>query len=78
MILGTLIALLLTRARPVMRLLLTTGLVLVWATPVVVAVDIWRWMVDYEFGVLNWTLTELHLGDFVHHDWFANPWRASP
>jgi N,N'-diacetylchitobiose transport system permease protein len=48
--------------------------VLVWATPVVVAVDIWRWMVDYEFGVLNWTLTQLHLGNFIRHDWFVSPW----
>ena len=56
-----------------MRLLLTAGLVLVWAMPVVVAVDIWRWMIDYEFGVLNWLLTKLHVGDYFHHDWFANP-----
>jgi N,N'-diacetylchitobiose transport system permease protein len=73
MILGTLIALLLTRlARPV-RVLLTTGLVLVWAMPVVVAVQVWAWMVDFEFGVANWALTELHVGNFNHHDWFANP-----
>jgi N,N'-diacetylchitobiose transport system permease protein len=70
---GTLIALLLTRLGRFMRLLLTTGLVLVWAMPVVVAVNIFRWMVDYEFGVLNWTLTELHFGDFLNKDWFANP-----
>ena len=57
-----------------MRLLLTAGLVFVWATPVVVAVDIWQWMVDFEFGVVNWLLTKLHLGDFNHHDWFENPW----
>jgi N,N'-diacetylchitobiose transport system permease protein len=74
MVLGTLIALLLAKLGPVMRLLLTTGLVLAWAMPVVVAVNLWYWMVDYEFGVLNWTLTELRLGDFTHHDWFANPW----
>jgi N,N'-diacetylchitobiose transport system permease protein len=70
---GTLIALLLARLGRFMRLLLTTGLVLVWATPVVVAVNIFRWMVDFEFGVLNWTLTELHLGDFLNKDWFADP-----
>jgi N,N'-diacetylchitobiose transport system permease protein len=57
-----------------MRVLVTTGLVLVWATPPVVAVNIFAWMVDYEFGVLNWTLTKLHFGDFLQHDWFANPW----
>jgi N,N'-diacetylchitobiose transport system permease protein len=74
MILGTAIALLIARLGRFMRLLLTTGLVLVWATPVVVAVNIWRWMVDYEFGVANWTLTKLHVGNFAHHDWFASNW----
>jgi N,N'-diacetylchitobiose transport system permease protein len=73
MVLGTLIALLLARLGAFMRLLLTTGLVLVWSMPVVVAVNIWYWMVDYEFGVANWTLTKLHVGNFVHHDWFVNP-----
>jgi N,N'-diacetylchitobiose transport system permease protein len=73
MFFGTLIALLLTRLGTFMRLLLTMGLVLVWATPVVVAVNIFRWMVDFEFGVLNWTLTELHIGDFLNKDWFADP-----
>ena len=73
MVCGTLIALLLAQLGRAMRLLLTTGLVLVWAMPVVVAVNIFRWMVDYEFGVLNWTLTKLHLGDFLNKDWFADP-----
>jgi N,N'-diacetylchitobiose transport system permease protein len=73
MVLGTLVALLLTRLGSFLRLLLTTGLVLVWATPVVVSVNVWLWMVDYEFGVLNWTLTKLHIGNYVHHDWFASP-----
>jgi N,N'-diacetylchitobiose transport system permease protein len=73
MVLGTLIALLLVRLGGFMRLLLTTGLVLAWAMPPVVAVNIFYWMVDFEFGVLNWTLTELHLGNFIHHEWFENP-----
>ena len=74
MVLGTAIALLLVQLNSFMRMLLTAGLVFVWATPVVVAVDIWRWMVDPEFGVANWTLTKLHFGNFTHHDWFVNPW----
>ena len=74
MALGTLIALLLAQLGSFMRLLLTAGLIFVWATPVVVAVDIWYWMVDYEFGVANWLLTTLHLGNFNHHDWFVNTW----
>jgi N,N'-diacetylchitobiose transport system permease protein len=74
MVIGTLIALLMAQLGSFMRLLLTVGLIFVWATPVVVAIDIWYWMVDFEFGVVNWLLTYLHLGDFNHHDWFANAW----
>ena len=73
MLFGTLLALLLVKLGRAMRLLVTTGLVLVWAMPVVVAVNIFYWMVDFEFGVLNWTLTELHVGNFIHHEWFENP-----
>jgi N,N'-diacetylchitobiose transport system permease protein len=72
MVFGTLIALLLAQLGSFMRFLLTTGLVLVWAMPVVVAVNIWIWMFDFEFGVVNYLLTELHLGDHLHHDWFEN------
>lgn len=72
MTLGTLIALLLAKLGAAMRLLLTSGLVLVWAMPVVVAVNVWLWMVDYEFGVANYALTKLHLGNFIHHDWFSS------
>jgi N,N'-diacetylchitobiose transport system permease protein len=74
MVLGTAIALLLTRVDRWLRVLLTATLVFVWATPVVVAVDTWRWMIDSEFGVVNWTLTKLHFGNYFHHDWFVNPW----
>jgi N,N'-diacetylchitobiose transport system permease protein len=73
MILGTLVALLLVQLGPFMRFLVTTALVFAWATPVVVAVTVWKWMVDYDFGVFNWVLTELGVGDYFQHDWFANP-----
>jgi N,N'-diacetylchitobiose transport system permease protein len=76
MVLGTLIALLLAQLGAFMRLLITTGLVLVWAMPPVVAVNIWTWMVDYEFGVANWLLAHLGLSYFDHHDWFVNPWEG--
>jgi N,N'-diacetylchitobiose transport system permease protein len=73
-VLGTAIALLLVRVSTVVRYMLTGALVFVWATPVVVAVDVWRWLVDPQFGLLNWLLNELHVGNFVRHDWFVNPW----
>jgi len=40
---------------------------------VIVTVDIWQWMFDYEFGVINYLLTQLHVGNFIHHNWFDNP-----
>ena len=76
MVLGTLIALLLARLGAFMRLLITTALVLAWAMPPVVAVNIWSWMVDYEFGVLNWTLARIGLERYDHHDWFVNPYEG--
>jgi N,N'-diacetylchitobiose transport system permease protein len=73
MVLGTLVALLLRRLGKGMRLLVTAGLVAAWATPVLTAVAIWQWMFDFEFGVANWLLTRLGVGDFVNHNWFDRP-----
>jgi len=70
---STLIALLLLQVSAPIRVLLGSGLVMVWATPVIVAVDIWQWMFDFEFGVINYLLTALHVGNFIHHNWFENP-----
>ena len=50
---------------------LTAGLVLVWAMPVVVAVQVWFWMTNFQNGVLNHVLGTLGLGDYSGHDWFA-------
>jgi len=72
MVLGTLIALLLVQVSSVIRVLLTTGLVLVWAMPPVVAVQVWLWMTNFENGVVNYILTKLHVGDYMQHDWYAS------
>jgi N,N'-diacetylchitobiose transport system permease protein len=73
LIFSTLIALLLLKVSAPIRVLLGSGLVFVWATPVIVAIDIWQWMFDYEFGVINYLLTKLNFGNFIHHNWFENP-----
>lgn len=72
-VLSTLISLLLLRVRQAIRVLIASALVFVWATPVIVTVDIWQWMFDYEFGVINYLLTQLHAGSYIHHNWFDNP-----
>ena len=72
-VLGTLLALLLVRVSWIVRTLLTVALVLVWSMPVVVAVQVWFWMTNYQNGVLNYVLTQLHLGDYFQHDWYGTP-----
>ena len=71
MVIGTLLALLLVRVSTVVRVLLSSGLVLVWSMPVVVAVQIWYWMTNYQNGVVNYALTKLGFGNYFQHDWLA-------
>ncbi|MDQ1475803.1 MAG: N,N-diacetylchitobiose transport system permease protein [Actinomycetota bacterium] len=68
---GTLIALLLVRVSGWVRILVTSGLVLVWAMPQVVAVQVWYWMTNFQNGVVNYVLTTLHVGNYFEHDWYA-------
>jgi N,N'-diacetylchitobiose transport system permease protein len=70
---GTLIALLLVRLWTAVRILLTVGLILVWAMPPVVAVQVWIWMTNVQNGVLNYVLTQLHVGNYDGHNWFGDP-----
>jgi N,N'-diacetylchitobiose transport system permease protein len=70
-VLGTLLALLLTKVSTWVRLLLTSGLVLVWAMPAVVAVQVFYWMTNFQNGIVNYVLTKLHVGDYFQHDWYA-------
>jgi N,N'-diacetylchitobiose transport system permease protein len=69
---GTLLALLLTKVSSFVRVLLTAALVLAWAMPPVVAVQVWIWMTNPENGVLNYVLTKLHVGDYSQHDWLGS------
>jgi N,N'-diacetylchitobiose transport system permease protein len=73
MVIGTLLALLLVRISTWVRILLTAGLVLVWAMPQVVAVQVWTWMTNSENGVVNYILTELHFGNYFQHNWYVSP-----
>jgi N,N'-diacetylchitobiose transport system permease protein len=76
MILGTAIGVLLTKVSKVIRLALSVVLILVWATPQVVGITIWNWLFDEQSGVVNYTLTKLHLGNFTNHDWFTSSWQG--
>jgi len=67
------IALLLQRLGNRMRLLLSISMVLAWATPTVTATQVWQWLFDRDFGVVNWVLTSLRLGNFTQHSWLSDP-----
>jgi N,N'-diacetylchitobiose transport system permease protein len=69
--LGMLLALLLVRVSAFVRVALSSGLVLVWSMPVVVAVQVFYWMTNFQNGVVNYVLTTLHVGNFSQHDWYA-------
>jgi N,N'-diacetylchitobiose transport system permease protein len=71
MLIGTLIAHLLQRLGSVLRLAVSLAMVLAWATPVVTGVVVWQWLFDSRYGVVNWLLSALGLGDYSTHSWFT-------
>ena len=73
MAIGFGLALLMRRAGKWPRIFLSVSLVVVWAIPQVTATEIFQWLFDYAFGVVNWVLTQIHLGSFQYHDWWSNP-----
>ncbi len=68
---GTAVGLLLHRLGKRMRLLLSLGLVLAWAMPVVAGTTVYQWLFDGQFGVVDWLLAELGLHSMAHYDWFG-------
>ncbi|MFD9791858.1 carbohydrate ABC transporter permease [Streptomyces sp. NPDC059070] len=72
MVLGMLIALLLQRVSGWVKTLVNIALVASWGMPIVVAITIFKWMFDTDFGVLNWLLSQLPGVDMIGHNWFAS------
>jgi N,N'-diacetylchitobiose transport system permease protein len=70
MVLGLLIALLLTKLGKAVRIFLQVALVLAWAMPILAATTVFQWMFDSHYGILNKTLIELGFTSFKEHDWF--------
>ena len=42
-----------------------------WAMPPIIAMPIWRWLIDQRFGVLNYLLNKIGVCRPVFN-WFAN------
>jgi N,N'-diacetylchitobiose transport system permease protein len=56
MVIGCAVALLLTHVGPWVRRLMSTALILAWATPALTATVIWQWVFDTQYGLANWLL----------------------
>jgi N,N'-diacetylchitobiose transport system permease protein len=73
LLLGIGIALLLNRVSNWARLLLTGVLLFVWAVPTTVSSQVFYWLFNNQFGLVNWLLDKLPGVNMRGHDWFADP-----
>ena len=73
MVIGMLVALLLERLGRRMRLLVSVGLILAWASPALTATVVWQWIFDTQYGLANWLVTTLGIADYQGHSWLSEP-----
>lgn len=73
MTIGLLLAHLVARVSPVVRVFMLLSLVTVWAMPPIIAMPIWRWLIDQRFGVLNYVLYHLGVLPTRSYNWFRQP-----
>ncbi|MBT2479154.1 carbohydrate ABC transporter permease [Streptomyces sp. ISL-94] len=69
MVLGSLIGILLNRLGTKMRLVLSMALVMAWAMPIVASVQVFRWLFDEQFGVMNWVMRTAGFAGYEQHNW---------
>jgi N,N'-diacetylchitobiose transport system permease protein len=69
MVVGMAVALMLGRLSKVVRGGVSIAMVLAWAMPPISAAIVWQWLFASQYGVVDWILTELHLGTFQSFDW---------
>ncbi|GAB3691046.1 carbohydrate ABC transporter permease [Angustibacter aerolatus] len=55
--------------------LFRSAVVFTWALPTIVNANMWRWILNSEYGLLNGVLTQLHLTS-SYHDWIGGPHQA--
>jgi N,N'-diacetylchitobiose transport system permease protein len=73
MVLGVLVAILMTRLNRGFKLLVSAGLLLAWAMPPITATVVWGWLFDTQSGVINYVLSTVFGLDFIGHSWLIEP-----
>ena len=77
MVIGVGVAELLTRLGTVMRYVVTIVLIFAWGMPNVASTQVWNWLFQPGYGVINWMLTQLHVfGDLTNLSWANNTFLA--
>lgn len=72
--LGMLVAQMLGRVGSVMRYAVTITLVIAWAMPNVASSQVWLWLFQPGYGVVNWILTQLRIfGNVTNVNWAQDP-----
>ncbi|ALJ19188.1 carbohydrate ABC transporter permease [Microbacterium sp. No. 7] len=73
MLLGILIAVMMTKLGAVMRTAVSVGLLLAWAMPALTGTIVWGWIFDTQNGLVNYFLTRITGVDFIGHSWLIDP-----
>jgi N,N'-diacetylchitobiose transport system permease protein len=71
-LIGLGIALLMRRVSNSVRIAMSIAMMLTWAMPGLVSAQVFAWLVDADFGVVNWLIGKIPGVDFSKHSWFAN------
>lgn len=71
MVLGIGFAVLMLRLNALVRAILNTTLIVVWAMPALASLTVWQWLVDPRSGLLNYFLTSIGLEGFTNFNWLG-------
>ncbi|CAN5507781.1 sugar ABC transporter permease [soil metagenome] len=73
LVIGALLALLMSAVGKAPRLILQIGLLLAWSMPVVAAMTVWIWLFDRRRGVVNFVLDMIPGVEMNRFDWLSTP-----
>jgi N,N'-diacetylchitobiose transport system permease protein len=72
-VIGMVVALLMRRVTTWVRIGMTVAMMLVWSMPQLVSTQVFAWLVDTDWGVVNWVIDRIPGVDFTNHSWFVDP-----
>ncbi|WP_029146047.1 carbohydrate ABC transporter permease [Microbacterium luticocti] len=75
LIIGVGVSQLMTKLGTAMRYIVTIVLIFAWGMPNVASAQVWNWLFQPGYGVINWLLAQLHVfGDTTDLSW----WNSTP